>query len=307
MHDAGLYDRPGPDRLHCLGQAFQPVADQHEHVADTAVLDLGEDVHPVLGALAAVAGPQAQDLPPALGGDGQGHVDGPVGHGAVADLHVDGVDEDHRIDGVEGAALPFGHALEDLVGDGRNGLAGDFGAIDLGQVGLHLAGGQAFRGERDDHLVDAGQALLPLLDDLRFEGAVTVARHRYLHRADVGQHGLGAFAVAGVAAVLAGRVVLVIAEMVRDLAFQSGLQQPLGQLLQKPAFTRQLQPLRLGPVHQLVDQLVVHGLRRHCACGLGTLGLGHVLTGHRCIFRDRELHRTSYSPRTSTVAVLEGR
>lgn len=43
------------------------------------------------------------------------------------------------------------------------------------QVGLHLAGGQALRGQRDDHLVDAGQALLPLFDDLRLERAIAVA------------------------------------------------------------------------------------------------------------------------------------
>jgi hypothetical protein len=79
---------------------------------------------------------------------------------------MDGIDEDHRIDGVERPALPFGHALQHLVGDGGDGLPGDLGAVDLGQVGLDLAGGQALRGQRDDHLVDAGQALLPLLDDL---------------------------------------------------------------------------------------------------------------------------------------------
>jgi hypothetical protein len=106
----------------------------------------------VLGALAV---PQAQDLPAALSSDGQDHVDGPVGDRAVADLHVDGVDEDDRIDGVERSALPFGHALQDLVGDGGDGLAGNVGAIDLGQVGLDLTGGQALRGQRDDHLVDA--------------------------------------------------------------------------------------------------------------------------------------------------------
>lgn len=99
MDHAGLHDRLGPDRFHRLGQAFQPVTDEHEDVADAAVLDLGEDVQPVLGALAAVAGPQPQDLPPALGGDRQGHVDRPVGDRAVTNLHVDGVNEDHRIDG----------------------------------------------------------------------------------------------------------------------------------------------------------------------------------------------------------------
>ncbi len=295
MHHAGLHDGAGPDGFHRLGQAFEPVADQHEDVVHAAVLDLGEDVQPVLGSLAAVSGPQPEDLPPALGRDGQGHIDGPVGDRTVADLHVDGVDEDDRIDRVEGPGLPFSHALEDLVGDGGDSLAGDVGPIDLGQVGLDFAGGQAFGGQRDDHLVDPGQALLPLLDDLRFEGAVAVAGHGYLHRADVGQHG-GASAVAGVAAVLARRIVLVIAEVVGDLAFQGGLQEPLGQLLQQPALAGQLQALGLGPAHQLVDQLVVHGLRRYNRCRLDSVLLGHVLTGHRCILHDRELHRTIYSP-----------
>ncbi|GAA1143775.1 hypothetical protein GCM10009577_79670 [Streptomyces javensis] len=207
---------------------------------------------------------------------------------------MDGIDEDHRIDGVEGAALPFGHALQHLVRDGGDCLAGDLGTIDLRQVGLDLAGGQALRGQRDDHLIDAGQTLLPLLDNLRLEGAVAVAGHGYLHRSDIGQDCLGAFAVAGVAAVLARRVVLVIAEVVGDFTLQGGLQQPLGQLLQQPALTSQLQTPGLGPAHQLVDQLVVHGLRRHSLHGLDRAG--HVLTGHRCIFHDRELHRTFYSP-----------
>jgi hypothetical protein len=136
----------------------------------------------VHGVLTAVAGPQPQDLPPALGGDGQGGTDGPAGHRAVTDLHVDGVDEDHRTDGAEGPALPFGHAFEGLAGDGGDGPAGDPSAMDLSQVGLHLTGGQALRSQRDDRLADAGQALLPLLDNLRFvrrngrgRGATTIS------------------------------------------------------------------------------------------------------------------------------------
>lgn len=72
-----------PDGFYGVGQALEPVADQHEDVVDTAVLDLGEDVHPVLGALGAVAGPQLEDVPPALDSDRQGHVNGPVGHHPV--------------------------------------------------------------------------------------------------------------------------------------------------------------------------------------------------------------------------------
>ncbi len=134
MDHAGLDGGAGPDGLDRVRQALEPVADQHEDVVDTAILDLGEDVHPVLGALAAVAGPQPEDVPPALDSDRQGHVNGPVGYRPVTDLHVDSVNKDHGIDGVERSVLPFGHAVEDLVGDRGDRLPGHLGSIDLGQV-----------------------------------------------------------------------------------------------------------------------------------------------------------------------------
>lgn len=193
---AGLDRGAGPDSPDRARQALEPVADQHENVVDTAILDFGEDVHPVLGALAAVAGPQPEDVPPALDSDRQDHVDGPVGYRPVPDLDVDSVNEDHGTDGVERSVLPFGHAVEHLVGDRGDRLPGHLGSIDLGQVGLDLTGRQALRRKRDDHLVHAGQTLLPLLDDPRLEAAFPVARHCCLDRADVGQHGLGAGAVA---------------------------------------------------------------------------------------------------------------
>jgi hypothetical protein len=56
-------------------------------------------VQPVLGALAAVTGPQPEDVAGAIDGDRQRDVDRPVGDLAVADLHVDGVQEDDRVDG----------------------------------------------------------------------------------------------------------------------------------------------------------------------------------------------------------------
>jgi hypothetical protein len=99
----------------------------------------------------------------------------PVGHSTVADLPVDRVDEDDRADGVEGSVLPLGHAVHDLAGDGGDGLLGDVGPVDLGEVGLDLTGRQPPGGRRNHHLVNAGQTLLPLTHDLRLEGAVPVA------------------------------------------------------------------------------------------------------------------------------------
>lgn len=63
-----------------------------------------------------------------------------------------------------------------------------------------------------------------------------------------------------------------------------------------------------GSARQLVDELVVlvvHGLRRDSR--LDSVLLSHVLTGHRCIFCDRELHRTIYRPRAGVYREWEAR
>jgi hypothetical protein len=96
VDDAGLGDGLRPDRADGVGQALESVAHDHADVCDAAVLDLGQDVQPVLGSLTAVAGPQSEDLPGALDRDRERHVDGLVGDLAVAELHMHAVDEDHR-------------------------------------------------------------------------------------------------------------------------------------------------------------------------------------------------------------------
>lgn len=75
--------------------------------------------------------------------------------------------------------------------------------------------GEALRRQREHHVVHAGQSALPLLD-VRLEGAGHVAGA--LNGADVGQHGLRAGAVAAVAAAPTRRVVLLIANVIGDLA-----------------------------------------------------------------------------------------
>ena len=70
-----------------------------------------------------------------------------------------------------------------------------------------------------------------------------------------------------------GAALLVMAKVVGDLAFQGGLQ-PLGQLLEQPTLAGQLQALSLSTADQLVDELVVHLLRRLRLSGLDGLSLG---------------------------------
>ena len=86
----------------------------------------------------------------------------------------------------------------------------------------------------------------------------------------------------------AGRVVLVVAEVVGDLAFQRGLQHNLGQLLQQPTLTGQLQPLFPGLGHQLPYQRGIHARRR----GLRSTGvLTRLVCRHRGSIRRGRRHR----------------
>jgi len=91
--------------------------------------------------------------------------------------------------------------------------------------------------------------------------------------------------------------VLVIAEVVSDLALECGLQQPLGQLLQHPAFTGQLQPAGLRAAQQLRDELLIQAVQTGRGRRiLGVLHAGHHV-GHQVHFHDQELHRSFTVPR----------
>jgi hypothetical protein len=136
VHDACLHHGLFPDGIHRVGEALQPVADHHQDVAGAAVLDLRQDAEPELGALAVAVlpGPQAQDVPFPVRGDPQGQVERPVGDLALADLHLDRVDEHDRVNRVERPGLPLRHPVHDPVGDRRDGLLRYFRAIDFLQV-----------------------------------------------------------------------------------------------------------------------------------------------------------------------------
>jgi hypothetical protein len=85
---------------------------------------------------------------------------------------------------------------------------------------------------RDDLVVEAGEARLPLADDLRFVAAVAIARRLQRQLAEIPFERLARRAVPRVAAVVARRVVLLIAQMFSHLGLHRALQQRLRQLLQ---------------------------------------------------------------------------
>ena len=129
-------------------------------------------------------------------------------------------------------------------------------------MGADLPGGQSLGIQRKHDGVDIARAALPLLHDRRVEAAHPVPRNLDLHRAAVvGQHRLGARAIAGVPGVLPGWVVLVIAEVVGHLFIQRGLDHRLGQRLEQPARTGQRGPALASGPHQLAGHLQLLGRR----------------------------------------------
>jgi hypothetical protein len=124
-------------------------------------------------------------------------------------------------------------------------------------VRLHLARGQALGDQRDHHFIDPAEAPLPLRHDPRLERGIPVAGHLHLHRADVGDHGLGPLPVPGVPAVPPGRVIAGIAQVSVHLTLQGALQHDLRQPAQQPARPGQRQPLRPRPLGELPDHLLI--------------------------------------------------
>jgi hypothetical protein len=137
----------------------------------------------------------------------------------------------------KGRFSPLAHTLDHAVGDRGNRLLGDIGAVYLGQVRGDLTVGQSLGRQRHHHVIDPRQAALAFRYELRGEATFAVAGHTDLDRAGVGQHRLDSLAVAGVLPVTAGRVVLAVAEVVIEFAFQRGLDHRLRQLPQQPALT----------------------------------------------------------------------
>ncbi len=176
-----------------------------------------------------------------------------------------------------------------------DGVLGDAGAVDLGQMRGDLPGRQALRRQRQHDPVDATQAALPLAHDRRLKAAVAIPRDFKLDRAGLGEHRLGPRAIAGVPAVAAGRIMLAVAQVRIQLPLKRRLQHQLGQLLQQTTLTADRHSVGLCPSHQLGHHLSIHHRRhRH--------GLRLTLVTHRCTtLHFGQLHRCSYRPARSTT------
>ena len=204
-----------------------------------------------------------------VGVDADREVGGLVLHDLVVpDLDHDRVQEHHRVDRVQRPGLPGADLLQHLVGDPRDRLVGQLGAVDLLQVVQDVPHGHAVRVQADDHVVQAaGDPPGPLGHQQRLERAGPVPRHGQRHRPDPGLHRLGDGAVAVVTvAAAAGPVVPLIAQVRGQLGLQRPLQHRPHQLAEHRALAGQPQPAGLvpRPFQQRVQQPVIHQLpQRH--------------------------------------------
>ena len=113
----------GHGRSDRFRQAPQPGTAHDQRVSEAAVAQFGEHGRPLFGALAACgAQPQAQHVSFAGQVDPDGDAHAPVGDLGAADFDGDRVDQQHRIDRIQGPVLPRRHVRDDLVGDLRDRL-----------------------------------------------------------------------------------------------------------------------------------------------------------------------------------------
>ncbi len=98
MHDARLDDRFREDRLNRVREAFEAIDAADQDVLDAAVLEVGQHLHPKLGALGLLK-PHPQHLALTVHGDRHRQVAGLALHRpAVADLEHQRVEEHDGVD-----------------------------------------------------------------------------------------------------------------------------------------------------------------------------------------------------------------
>ena len=113
----GLHRGLGEHRGDRVGEALEAVDHGDQKVLDAAVLQLVHHPEPELGALVLLE-PETEDLLAAVVPDAGRDMHRLVADQAfVADLHPERVEEDQRIDRLQGTGLPGGNLFQDRVGD----------------------------------------------------------------------------------------------------------------------------------------------------------------------------------------------
>jgi hypothetical protein len=183
----------------------------------------------------------------------------------VPDLHAQGVENHHRINGVQRPRAPFLHLVQDRVGHAADQVGGDLEPVELLEMAPNVAHAHAARVHGDDLVIQAVDPGLALGDQARLEAALPVARHLDLEQAALTPHRLAANPVPAVRLNQRRLLPMLVAEMLGQLRAQHPLHQRLLEVLHQPAVAQQIFRPLAAP-KQLVQNVVVDLLRHGPRC-----------------------------------------
>jgi len=241
-------------RLDRLREALEAVDAADQDVLDAAPSKVVEHGQPELGALGFLP-PDPEHLTLAVDGDPEREIAREVSDRAVlADLHPHRVEVDDRIDRIQRPRSPRLDVLEHGVGDATDRVAADLDAVEVGQVRGDVAHRHAAGVEREDLVVQAGQARLALAHQPRFKRPVAVARRLDRDRTEFGLHRLGRVPVAVIAGSARRRLPRRTAQMLGQLGAQRRLDHAPGKLGNQPTGPGDL--VRIEPLQRVLQRII---------------------------------------------------
>src|SRR5215211_3641842 len=210
--------------------------------------------------------------------------------GLLADLHPQRVKEDQGIDRLERASLPGGDLVQNSIRNRTDQVGRDLDAIQLAQVPDDLPGAHAPGIHRDHLVVEAGKAALILGDQLRIEAGLAITRDLQVQLAGVGHDRLATIAVAAVARLLAG-------EMMIHLGIQRALSERFLQAIEKAVRIKGRFGIRPG---QKLVQDGIRNMRFFASRHVGLLSTHHAQPTHE-ISDDARSAKRSLDPSPQDV------
>jgi hypothetical protein len=201
--------------------------------------------------------PDPQDVLDPVHVDPDRDMRGPVRHmRAVADLHDQRVEVDHRVERLQRPVLPCQDFLGDRLGDVADRLVGQVGAQRRREMVLDVADRHPAGVQRDDHVLQPTEAAGALGHQRRPERTIPVPRLIQRDVTDLGAHRLRGGPVAGVTRPMPDPVALLIAEVIGQLRRHPPFQDGLDHLGQEPTRTGQRHTTLIAGRHQLIQHLV---------------------------------------------------
>src|SRR6185437_9577642 len=154
MHDAELHVGLREDGFHSVAQTGEPIAANDQRIVHSTSLQIVEHLEPEAGTFG-FFNPQPEHLLPAGNTDAEHGIHTFLQNAFVSAYgHAQAIDENNRVDTLQGPVLPIDNLLLQLVGGAGNELGRDLDAINILDALLDLARGQAACIQRDDGFLE---------------------------------------------------------------------------------------------------------------------------------------------------------